>query len=81
MGSGFEEVFLHGGDGGRWERFAAGWGGDDGQELEFGDGGARDIDALGVRAGVRWSEVQAHVLDEVVGEGDVNRGEAFELVA
>ena len=56
-----EEIILHGGDGGDWERFAAGGGGDYGQKLEFGEGSARDVDALGVRADVGWREMEAVV--------------------
>ncbi len=49
--------------------------------MKFGDGGAGDEDALGVGAGVGWGELEAGVVDEVIGEGDVGGGEAFEQVA
>lgn len=75
-----EEVLLHGGDGGCGEGLAAGWGGDDGDELEVGDGCAGDVDALGIGAGVRGGEEEAGVVEGVVEEGDVDGGEAFELV-
>jgi hypothetical protein len=76
-----EEVFLHGGDRGGGKGLAPGRGGDDGEELEFCDGGAGDVDSLGVGASVGWGEVEAVVLDQVVGESDVDGGEAFEEVA
>ena len=41
---------------------------------------ARDVDALGVGAGVGRGEMEAGVVDEVVEEGDVDGGEAFELI-
>src|ERR1700733_8584425 len=75
-----EEVFLEGGDGGGGEGFAAGGGGDDGEELEFGEGGAGNVDALGVGASVGRGDLKAGILDEVVGEGDVDGSEAFEEV-
>lgn len=76
-----EEVFLEGGDAGSGQRLAAGGGGDDGYELEFGEGGARNVEALGVRASIGWGEVEACVPDEVVEEGEIGGGEAFEEVA
>ena len=75
-----EEVFLQGGDRGGGERLAAGGCGDNGEELEFGDGGAGDVDTLGIGAGVGRGELEAGVLDEIVSEGDVDGGEAFEEV-
>src|ERR1700754_3818932 len=75
-----EEIFLKGWDGGGRERFAAGRRGDDGQELELSERGSRDKDALGVRAGVGRGEVEASVLDKVVGESEVDGSEAFEDV-
>jgi hypothetical protein len=78
---GFEEVFLEGGDGGGGEGFAFGGRGDDRDELEAGQGGAWNVDALGVGTGVGWGDLEADVVDEVVEEADVGGGEAFELVA
>jgi hypothetical protein len=76
-----EEVFLHGGDRGCGEGFAARWGSDDGEELEFNEGGAGDVDTLGVGAGVGWGEMEADVIDQVVEESDVRGGEAFQEVS
>src|SRR5208283_5704793 len=50
----FLEVFGGGGEG-----LAAGGGGDDGEQLELGEGGAGDIEALGVGAGVGGGEEEA----------------------
>ena len=49
--------------------------------MQLGDGGAGDVDALGVGARVGRGEVESGVVDEVVGEGDIGGGEAFEDVA
>ena len=45
------EGSSHGGDRGRGKRLAPG-GGDDCEELEFGDGGAGDVDSLSIGASV-----------------------------
>jgi len=76
-----EEVFLKTGDRGCGERLATRGRGDDGDELEVGEGGAGDVDALGVGAGVGWGEEEACIVEDVVEERDVGGGEAFEEVA
>ena len=58
----------------------AGGGGDDGEELELGDGGSGDVEALGIGAGVGRGEEEAGVADEGVEQGGVGGGEAFEQV-
>jgi hypothetical protein len=74
-----EEIGLEGGVvGGCGEWLAAGRRGDDGEELERSDGGTRDEDALGVGANVGRGEEEPGVVDEVVEEGGVDGGEAFE---
>ena len=70
------EVFSGGGEG-----LVAGGGGDDGEELEIGEGDAWDVYALGVGAGVWRGEEEAVVLGECVEEGAVGGSEAFEEVA
>ena len=55
--------------------------GDDGEQIELGDGGAGDVEALGVGAGIRRSEEEACVFGERVEEGEVDGREAFEEVA
>ena len=72
------EVFFGGTVGGGW---AAGWGGDDGEEQEAGDGGSGDVEALGVGAGVGRGEEEAGVVAEGVEQGAVGGGEAFEEIA
>ena len=69
---------LLGGFGG--ELRSPGRSGDDSEELEFGNGGAGNVDALGVRAGVGRSEEQAGVVDEGVEQGEVGGGQAFQDV-
>jgi hypothetical protein len=70
------------GAGAGWRREgAAGGGGDDGEQVELGDGGAGDVEALGVGAGVGRGEEEAGVVDQGVEEGAVGGGEAFEEVA
>jgi hypothetical protein len=76
-----EEILLQGRNGGGREGFAAGGGGDDGEELEFGEGGAGDVDTLGVGAGVGRGEMEADVVDQVVEKGDVRGSEAFQEVS
>ena len=80
---------------GRWEEFALkaffggairnggapGGSGDDGEQVELRDGGAGDIESLGVRAGVRRGEEEAGVVDEGVKQSEVGGREAFEQVA
>jgi len=78
---GVEEVFLEAGDVCGGDGFAAGGRGDNGQELELGEGGAGNVDALGVGAGVGWGEEEAGVVDEVVEEGGVGGRETFEEIA
>ena len=68
------EVFLGGAIG---CSSAAGGGGDDGEELEFGDGCSRDVEALGVGAGVGRGEEEAVVVGECVEEGAVGGCEAL----
>jgi hypothetical protein len=68
------------GEWGGGEGFLTGRGGDDCDELELGDGGSRDVDALGVRTGIGRGEEEAGVADEVIEEGDVDGGESFKLV-
>jgi hypothetical protein len=63
------------------EGLAAGGCRDDGEELEIGEGGSGDVDALGVGADVRWGEVEAEVVDEVVEQDLVGGGETFDLVS
>ena len=55
------EVFSGGGEG-----LVAGGGGDDGEELEIGEGGAGDVYALGVGACVWRGEEEAVVVGERV---------------
>src|ERR1019366_8304053 len=77
-----EELFLEallGGLGGK--RLAARGGGDDGEQLKFGEGLAGDIEALGVGAGVGRGKEEAGVVDQRVREGTVGGGEAFEEVS
>jgi hypothetical protein len=76
-----EEFFLEAVLGGLGERLAAGGGGDDGEQVEFGDGGAGDEEALGVGPGVGRGEEEAGVVDQGVEEGAVGGGKAFEEVA
>ena len=45
------------------------------------EGGSGDVDALGVGAGIGRGEEESGVVEEVVEEGDVGGGEAFEEVA
>ena len=78
---GVEEVLLRAGVGCQGGGFLFGRGGDDGQEGELSDGGTRDVDALGVGAGIGWGQEEAGIVDEVVKEGDVRGGEALEQVA
>ena len=70
------EVFSGGGEG-----LAAGGGGDDGEELDIGEGGAGDVYALGVGAGVGRGEEEAVVIGECVEEGAVGGSEALDEVA
>ena len=77
----FEEILLHGRDRGGGKRFTAGGGGDDCQELEVSERRPGNVEALGVGAGVRRGELQTGVLNEVVGEGNVDGGEALEELA
>jgi hypothetical protein len=49
--------------------------------LKFGERGSGNIDALGVGAGVRRSQVKAGIVDQVVGEGGVDRGKAFQQIS
>jgi hypothetical protein len=77
-----DEIFLEVfGGGGGGEGLAAGGRGDDGQELDFGEGGAGDVEALGVGAGVGWGEEEAVVVGEGVEEGAVGGGEALQKIA
>ena len=78
---GVEEVFLKTGDCGGGERLAARGRGDDGDELEVGEGGAGDVNALGIGTGVGRGEEEACIVEDVVEEGDVGGGETFEEVA
>jgi len=59
---------------------AAGGGSDDGEKLDLGEGGAGDVEALGVGAGVGRGEEEAVVVGQGVEEGTVGGGEAFEQV-
>src|ERR1035437_4158265 len=72
------EVFFGGaiGDG-----RTAGGGGDDGEQVDVGEGGAGDVEALSVGAGVGRGEEEAGVVDEGVEQGAIGGGEAFEEVA
>jgi len=55
--------------------------GDDGEEVEVGEGGAGNVEALGVGAGVGWGEEEAGVVDQGVDERAVGWGEAFKEVS
>jgi hypothetical protein len=55
--------------------------GDDGQELDFGEGGAGNVEALGVGAGVGRGEEEAIVVGEGVDQRAVGGSEALEEVA
>jgi len=70
------EVLGGGGTG-----LAAGGGGDDGEELEIGEGGAGNVEALGVGTGVGRGEEEAVVVGEGVEEGAVGGGEALQKIA
>jgi hypothetical protein len=72
---------LERGQGGRGgERLFARGGGYDGDELEFVDGGSRDVNSLGVGAGVGRGQKEPSICDEIVQKGDVDWGQALELV-
>jgi len=75
-----EELVLDG-FGGCGAGLAARGGGDDSQELDFGEGGAGDVEALGVGACVGRGEEEAVVVGEGVKEGAVGGGEAFQQVS
>jgi hypothetical protein len=72
------EVFFGGaiGDG-----RTAGGGGDDGEQVDVGEGGTGDVEALSVGAGVGRGEEEAGVVDEGVEQGAIGGGEAFEEVS
>jgi hypothetical protein len=70
------DVFGWGGAG-----LTAGGGGDDGEELEIGEGGAGNIEALGVGTSVGRGEEEAVVVGEGVEEGAVGGGEALQKIA
>lgn len=61
--------------------FWFGGGGDDGEDLEGGDGVTGDVETLGVGADIGWEEEEAAVFEEVVEEGEVEGGESFQQVA
>ena len=62
-----EKVFLEGGRAGLG--LATGGGGDDSQQLQVGERGAGDVEALGVGADVGRNQEETDVVDEIVGEG------------
>jgi hypothetical protein len=74
-----EELILDG-FGWRGAGLAAGGGGDDGEELDLGEGGAGNVEALGVGAGVGRGEEETIVVGEGVEKGTVGGGEAFKQV-
>ena len=76
---GVEEVLLQRGSNGG-QGLLARWGSDDSNEMEFGDGGSRDVDALGVGACIGRSQEEASVADEVVKQGGVDGSQAFKQV-
>jgi hypothetical protein len=76
-----EQVFLHGGNRSRREKLPARRCSDDGEELQFRNRGPWNVYSLGVGPRVRWGKVQTGVVDQVIEEGDVGGGEAFEEVA
>ena len=57
---------------------AAGGGGDEAQDFDGLEGRARDKEAESVGARVGWGEEETVVVEERVGEGEVEGGEAFE---
>ncbi len=56
-----------------------GGGGDDRDELQFGDGGSGDVDSLGVGPDVGRNEEEAGVFEHVVEQCGIERGETLEL--
>ncbi len=75
-----EELVLEG-FGGGGAGLAAGGGGDDGEELEIGESGAGNVEALCVGTGVGRGEEEAVVVGECVEEGAVGGGESLQEVA
>jgi hypothetical protein len=57
---------------------AAGRGGDEAENVDGTEGEAGDEESESVGAGVRWREEDAAVVEEGVGKGEVEGGEAFE---
>ena len=63
------------------EGFAAGRGGDDGDELELRKRAPRDVHALSIGSGVGRGEVQAGIGDKVFEQCDIGWGKTFEKIA
>ena len=76
-----EEFLLEALLGVAWRAAGGGRGGDDGEEVKLREGGARDVEALGVGTGVGRREKEAGVVGQGVEQGEVGWGEAFEEVA
>ena len=60
---------------------AAGGRGDDGEKLDLGEGGAWDVEALGVGAGIGRGEEEAGIVDQGIEQGAVAGRQALQQVS